>query len=104
MSTPFEIPLSATPQRFTLDLGGITYQFTLRWCAPASCWNLDLRTADGTTDVLLGVNLVTGADLLRQYGYLGFKGRLECQTDHDLQAPPTLDNLGSEGHVYFIVE
>jgi hypothetical protein len=103
--TPFEIPLTAEPQRFTIGLGSTDYELTVRWCAPAQCWNLDIRSADGLTDVITGINLVTGANLLKQFGYLGFAGmQLVCQTDHDLAAPPTLTNLGSEGHVYFVTE
>lgn len=103
MSTAYEIPLSNTPQRFVIGLGATAYEITVRWCAAAAAWVMDVRTEDGTTDVLTGVALVTGADLFRQYHYLGLTGQLRCQTDHDLAAPPTLANLGSEGHVYFIV-
>lgn len=105
MSTPYEIPLTATPQRFTIALGDTDYELTVRWCPPASCWNLDIRSADGLTDIVLGINLVTGVNLLKQYAYLGFKGQqLVCQSDFDLHAVPTLDNLGTTGHVYFVTE
>lgn len=99
--TAYEIPLSPKPQVFSISLGGVTYKMTLRWNEPASSWMLDI--GDETGALLVGsVPLVTGADLLAQYAYLGFAGKLIVQTDHDPNAVPTYDNLGTTGHLYFI--
>ena len=69
----------------------------------AGVWVLDIADASGN-DILSGLPLVTGADLLAQYGYLGFGGGLWVQTASAPDAPPTFDNLGDDGQVYWVVE
>lgn len=101
--TPYEIPLSATPQQFNITLGDTNYQLRVHWCAPAQIWVLDIASNAG---ILLvgGIPLVTGADLLAQYRYLGIDGQLVAQTDFDLTAPPDFTNLGTLGHLFFLVK
>jgi hypothetical protein len=48
--------------------------------------------------------LVTGIDLLRQYRYLGIPGSMIVYTDGDPDAPPTLENLGNESNLYYVVD
>jgi hypothetical protein len=99
--TPFEIPLIAAAQSFATTLVGVTYALKVRWCGPASCWVLDI--ADGNNaPIISGIPMITGADLLEQYGYLGIGGQLFVQTDNDTDAVPTFDNLGSLGRLYFV--
>lgn len=101
--TAYEVPLVAgTPQKVKVPLAGVTYTLTVKWCVPANCWVVDIADATGTP-ILSGIPLITGADLLAQYGYLNFGGQIQCQTDHDLLAPPTFDNLGITGHAFFVV-
>lgn len=102
MSVPYEIPLSPEPQIFNITLGGTEYQLMLYWNAFAACWMLDIADSTGATKILSGLTLVTGADLLSQYPYLNFGGQLIAQTDGDIYTPPTFDNLGTTGHLYFI--
>jgi hypothetical protein len=100
--TAFEVPLvPSKPQKVTVSLAGVPYQLTVRWCAPAAAWMLDIADANDNP-ILSGCLVVTGADLLEQYGYLGIGGKLIAQTDHDLFAVPTFDNLGDTGHLYFV--
>lgn len=99
--TTFEIPLSPEPQRFSISLVGTTYQMAVHWCRPSNCWILDIATSDGEP-LLSGVPLITGANLLSQFGYVGIPGALVVQTDHDADAVPTFDNLGKTGHLYFV--
>lgn len=99
--TIYEIPLSNTPQRFIITMAGVDYQLTLQWCWPMQAWVLNFSTPTGEP-ILHGVPLVTGVDLLEQFGYLNFNGVLLAQTDFDPQAVPTFDNLGTTGHAYFI--
>jgi hypothetical protein len=101
--TPYEIPLSPEPQTFSIELNGVSYRMTVYWNPSSGCWILDIRDAQNA-DVLLGIPIVTGVDLLGQYDYLGFGGSLVAQTDHDPLAAPTYDNLGQTGHLYFVVE
>ncbi len=101
MSTPFEIPTQPTPQRFTITLAGVDYRITQRWNTFSSCWVIDIADA-GDTPIVSGIPLVTGADLLESFAYLDIGGQLIVQTDHDTDAVPTFDNLGSTGHLYFV--
>lgn len=101
--TAFEIPLSSTPQKFDIQLAGVTYQMTLRWNVPSQVWVLDIAD-NNSVRILDGIPLVTGANLLGQYDYLGFGGALYAQTDHDINATPTFDNLGETSHLYFITD
>ncbi len=97
----YEIPLTATPQSFSIVLEDVTYRFTLKYVtAPMGGWLFDIADQDGN-DILCGAPLVTGHDLLEQYGYLNIGGQLYVQTDADPDAVPTFDNLGVQSHVYF---
>lgn len=97
----FEIPLLNTPQQITVTLAGAIYTLTVKWCSAAACWILDIGDANNVP-VLQGVPLVTGADLLEQYAYLGIGGQLIVQSSPDPNAVPTFDNLGIAGHLYFV--
>lgn len=102
MSRPFEIPTIPAPQTFRVALAGKVYRWVLKWCSPAACWVADIYDSQGAA-LLRGVPLVTGVDLLGQFAYLEFLGQLYAQTDHDADAVPTFDNLGSTGHLFFVV-
>lgn len=101
-ATVFEIPLqAATPQQLTVSLNGVQYQLTVRYNSQNNAWTLDIAGNSGNA-ILLGIPMITGADLLEQYKYLGFGGQLICQTDNDIEAVPTFNNLGQTSHLYFI--
>lgn len=102
MGTPVEIPLlPSQAQSFQIALASITYTLTLTWDdEPQGGWMMDIGD-ENNAPILQGVPLVTGADLLAQYTYLGFPGTLIVQTDHDVNAVPTFDNLGVNSHLYF---
>ena len=97
MSTPYEVPLVNFPQRVSVAFGGATYILTARWNTAASVWVMDIADQD-SNPVLQGIPMVGNTDLLEQFNYLNFGGRLIAQTDHDTDAPPTYDNLGTSGH------
>lgn len=100
--TTYEIPLNAASQTFQIQLAGVTYALTLIWReAPGGGWILDIADGSGNR-ILSGVPLVTGADLLAQYAYLGIGGELWVQTDSDAAAVPTFGNLGTDSHLYFV--
>lgn len=99
---PYEIPLTPQPQRFLISLGGVDYELTVSWCGPASAWTLDIRSADGS-DIVVGISMVTGVDLLGQYKHLGLPGQLVAQSDVDLDRVPDFGSLGVSGHLYFLV-
>ena len=103
MTTPYEIPLIAAPQTFTITLAEIQYQLTVKWCGAGPCWVMDVADADGNP--LIGsIPLVTGTDLLGQYEYMGIGGRLEVESDVTLTDVPDFETLGVTGHLYFITE
>lgn len=98
----FEIPLSPVAQTFSVTLSGATYQLTTQWRDMAG-WVLDIADASGNS-IVAGIPLVTGTDLLGQYGHLGFAGRLWVQTTDDPDAVPTVDNLGTGSHLYWVTD
>lgn len=98
----YEIPLIASPQRFTVTLAGVTYGMALQYQnADEGGWTLDINDSQGNS-LVAGIPLVTGINLLRQYPHLGFGGELAVRTDADPDAVPTFDNLGTASHLYFI--
>jgi hypothetical protein len=103
MATAFEIPLASQPQRQTISLNGTQYVLTTHWCDPAQCWTLDIEDTVGN-EILMGTPLVTGADLLAQFRYLGIGGggSLIVQSANSPDLVPSFQTLGDTGHLYFI--
>jgi hypothetical protein len=100
--TAFLVPLLPTPQTLTISLAGVRYQLTVRWNQINKSWVIDIADNSGNP-ILTGIPMVTGADLLEQFGYLGFGGKLVAETSSDLFAVPTFANLGNDGQLYFVV-
>lgn len=98
--TTYLIPTINQPQAFTVQLGSTTYQMRLIWNAASNAWVLNIAGSDGV-DILTGIPLVTGTDLLAPYAYLGFAGELRALTVGDETQPPTFDNLGTAGQLLF---
>lgn len=105
MSATYEIPLQATPQTLSVSLNGATYNLTVLWRAPLgegdTGWVLDIADSGGKP-IIQGIPLVTGADLMAQYAYLGLGFSLYVQSDFDPTAAPTYDNLGQTAHLYAV--
>lgn len=111
----YEIPLSGAPQRFTIALpdetnapdgvNGYTLTFQYRDATAdqgGGCgWTIDIADAAGN-NLLCGVPLITGADLLGQFAYLDLGGHLAVTSDGEPDAVPTFDNLGSGSHLYWV--
>ena len=102
MSTVYRVPLIHVSQTLQISLVGVVYNFLIRWCDPVSTWLLDIADEDGVA-IANGLPLITGADLLEQYAYLGIGGQLAVQTDNDTDAVPNAYNLGTQGNLYFVV-
>jgi hypothetical protein len=101
MTTFFEIPLSPQPETFSIALAGVTYGFTVTWNVPNASWIIDISGASGNP-IVSGIPMVTGCDLLEQFGYLGFQFALVAQTDNSPDTVPAFDNLGATSHLYAI--
>lgn len=99
--TPFEIPLQPTPQTLAIQLGGSQYILAVYWNLVSLCWMLDIYDVN-ENPLLRGIPLVTGTDLLNPFEYAGIDGELVVQTDSDPNSVPTFQNLGSQGHLYFL--
>lgn len=100
----YEIPLSPKPQRFTISLGAVAYQFTVKYQnTTEGGWALDIADNTGSP-LVMGIPLVTGVDLLGQYAHLGFAGRLWVQTANNPDAVPTFDNLGTESFLFWVTD
>jgi hypothetical protein len=103
MSSTYEIPLTPVPQTLTTTFpNGVRYQLTLNYLfVPDDCWILDIADSSGNP-LVQGIPLVTGCDLLEQYGYLGFGCAMICMTDGDPDEPPRFFNLGTTAHLRLV--
>lgn len=99
--TTVEVPLQPMQQTLTTTLGGQQLHLRVTWNDVASVWLLDIADAN-SVPLVSGVAVVAGADLLEQFEYLGLGGALVALTDGDANTPPTFDNLGLNGHLYFV--
>ena len=99
--TTYAVPLSPSPKKFSIFLSGTEFNLTFTWCGPANCWIMDIADVNDVP-LLEGVPLVTGADLLAQFGYVGVYGQMIAQTDNDPGAVPTFDNLGITSQLYYL--
>lgn len=97
----FEIPTKPQAQKFSIQLAGTFYRLGFAWCAPNNAWTLDILNQNDVP-IIAGIPLVTGANLLEQYAYLGIGGQLIVQSDDSVDKVPTYANLGSIGHIYFL--
>jgi hypothetical protein len=100
------IPLSGIPEIFNITLAGVGYtmQFLWRDCPSLGVgWYMDIGDANGVP-ILCGVPLVTGANLLEQYAYLGIGGGLMVYSAGDPDTPPTFYTLGDTSQLYWVTE
>jgi len=99
----FKIPLLNTSQRSQITLSGVEYIFINRWSSGMGLWTFSLLSID--EEILINdMPLVTGTDLLEQWGYLKIPGSLICYTAGNQGEPPTFENLGGNANLYYITE
>jgi len=99
--TVYTMPLTNVPQRFSMDIVGVTYIILCRWNESIG-WSLDINDANDVP-LIACLPLVTGRDLLSQYAYVGIGAQLIVYTDGAQFEPPTLANLGAESNLYLLV-
>lgn len=98
----FNVPLSNTPQSFTIELAGVTWNLVSRWNdAIEGGWIVDWYDSSDAP-ICMNMPLITGADLGAQYPHLGIPSSLIVFTDGDDFAVPTLENLGVESQLYLV--
>ena len=99
----YEIPLTSANQTIRISILNTTYIIRTYYCnVDMGGWVFDISDASGNA-ILTGVPMVTGANLLEQYAYLGLGFGMFVSTDGDMTAIPTFDNLGTNGHLYVVV-
>lgn len=100
MADLFTIPVQNTPQRFEIELSGVTYVMENRYNSVAGYWELELSDAAGVP-IVSAVPLLAGVNLLEGYPG-GPPGLLAVITDGDETADPTLNGLGVESKLYYL--
>lgn len=96
-----EIPLSPDNQQFAVALAGQSFQMAVTW--RAMFWCLDIMDSAGA-DLIKGMPLITGADLLAQYRFLGLGFSLYVVCDDPANGNPTETDLGIKSHLYVVTE
>lgn len=96
-----EISLTPDNQQFGIVLEGVAYQIRVIW--RETCWILDLMDAS-EKPIVMGIPLVTGADLLAQYSYLNLGFKLAVICDDSTQDYPTQTDLGTGSHLLVVTE
>lgn len=100
----YEVPLKPQPQEFDIFLAnGVRYRLrTFYNDTPDGGWALDISDDLGNP-LICGIPLVTGANLLAQYDYVGIGGVMWVNGDGDPAAVPLFTNLGVTSHLYYEV-
>lgn len=100
--TPYQVPLQPEAQQFTVSLAGVTYTLKLKWNTQNGTWVMDIMDSN-QNPIISGVPLITGADLLEQFAYLGIGGSLIVQSTNDPNLVPDFQTLGATGNLFFVV-
>lgn len=97
-----EIPLSPDNQQFTTAINGVNYSILTLWRDDAG-WIIDLQDSSGA-DIVTGIPLVTGANLLAPFSYLNLGFGLAVVCDDPAQDYPTKTDLGINSHLLAVTE
>lgn len=101
-SNAYVIPLVPANQEFNISLAGVSYHLKVNWNKFSNAWVLDVQDIQGN-NILTGVPMVTGCDLLEQYGYLGIGGAMVVQSTNNADLVPDYASLGVSGFLFFII-
>ena len=98
----YEIPTINKNQQFTIVLNSVKYTFTIIWSAANNTWVIDIGDYQNTP-IISGIPMVANVDLLKPFEHLNFSGKLIAVTDSSPNTPPTSENLGTSGHLYWVI-
>lgn len=101
-SNAYVVPLIAANQQFFISLAGVTYHLKVKWNKFSNAWVLDIQDSQ-QNNILTGIPMVTGCDLLEQYQYLNIGGAMVVQSTNDPDLVPDYTTLGSTGLLFFII-
>jgi hypothetical protein len=97
-----EIRLAARPQTVQVTLAGVVYTLQLYWNVFTDCWVIDIGDRSGNP-LIRGIPLITGANLLAQFSYIGIPGQLLVISDQKPpDAVPGFTDLSVTGHLYYV--
>ena len=98
-----EIPLAPVPLIFRIVLVGRIYQFRTQYRdASDAGWVLDINRGDPFEELVHGIPLVTGLDLLWQHQHLNFGFHLVMKSE-DGRDMPLATTLGFSERLYAVV-
>lgn len=100
----YRIPLTNEPQRFDMDIGELSLTLTAVWNGELPAWELTALNVNTSEYLFTSLPLVTGTDLMSQFKHLGIDGILFTTTLGDTDAPPTLENMGIQAFLYYLLE
>lgn len=106
MATYSEVPTqSGRPFTERVSILGVTYTLIFNWNAVTQCWMVDFYNEAGDAEILVGVPLVTGCDLLEQFGYMPLAATaiytaMSIGPGISPDTVPTFTNFGTDGHLY----
>lgn len=92
-----EIILLAQSQSLNVRLEGITYGIDVIWRG-----GYYLSISSSGKQIVTGIPLVTGCDLLAQYKYLKIPGKWIIYSDVDRSIVPEYSTLGQTSHLLVI--
>jgi hypothetical protein len=108
MATITEIPtMNGRPFSEIISWNGVDYLLVFKWNIPTQCWMLDILDSVSNTPILMGLALVTGCDILEQFGYLevAAQAAMTIMVQGPFVSPdtiPNFTNLGVDGHLYLL--
>lgn len=100
----FKLPLLNIQQIFDIELAGRSLTIETKWNEECPAWELNIFDGVTAAPLILSLPIVTGVDLLSQFSHIGIDGSIIAYTDGDDYAPPTLDNLGIDSNVFYLVD
>ncbi len=96
-----EIPLSSNPEQlFSITLGDNTYDLRVKLNSRLIQWSVSF--AQNTIDIITGIPLVGGIDILQQYN-IAIENMYVINLDNQ-NLDPSADNLGTVAKLFVLTD